>query len=158
MAQPSLAIADNRRFAVSLGVERDYPLEKSSLGLGDVLDCLARHWLGKEADEVAGMTGLESNADLTLRLETADTRTMAGARIDDDERPLVLVDFDAGRRRYTDQNVVHGTRQSAAVHDDFATELEDVRSELGNLFLTLDAALVEDVEKEHAALECIDRV
>ena len=41
-----------------------------------------------EADEVAGMAGLHRHADLTVGLEAADARPVAGTRIDDDEGRL----------------------------------------------------------------------
>ena len=86
-----LAIADHRRLAVGLGVKGDDALEKRRLGHHDVLDRLARDRLGQEADEVAGMACLEGHADFALRLEPADARSVTGARIDDDEGPLLVV-------------------------------------------------------------------
>ena len=64
----------------------------------DVLDRLAGHRLGQEADEVAGVAGAHGDADLAVGLEAADARPVAGARVDDDERPLALIDGDAGGR------------------------------------------------------------
>ena len=104
-----LAIADDGRLAFGVGMQRDHPLEEGRLGVDDVLDRLPRHGLGQEADEIAGMPGLEGDADLALRLEPADARSMAGARIDDDERPLARIDLDAGRRRDAHEHVVHRT-------------------------------------------------
>ena len=54
---------------------------------------LARHRLGQEADEIAGMPGLERDADLAVGLEAADARAVPGARVDHDEGP-------AGRDRF----------------------------------------------------------
>ena len=82
-----LAIADHAGLAVGLGMQRDDLFEKDRLGARDVLDRLAGHRLGQEADEVAGMAGLERDADLAVGLEAADAGAVAGARIDDDERP-----------------------------------------------------------------------
>ena len=48
-------------------MERDHALEEGGLRARDVLDRLPGHGLGQEADEVAGMTCLEGNADLALR-------------------------------------------------------------------------------------------
>ena len=85
----ALAVADHHRLAVGLGVQLDHPLEERGLGRHDVLDRLARHRLGQEADEVAGMPGAHGDADLAVGLEAADPRAVAGARVDDDERPLL---------------------------------------------------------------------
>jgi hypothetical protein len=45
-------------------------------------------------------------ATLAMRRGFADTWPLAGARVDDDYRPLALVDLDGGRGNYTDQRVV----------------------------------------------------
>ena len=49
-----LAVADDAGLAVGLGVAGDHRLEEDRLGAGDVLDGLAGHRVGQEADEVAG--------------------------------------------------------------------------------------------------------
>ena len=59
---------------------------------------LARHRVGQEADEIAGMAGLERDADLAVGLEAADPGPVPGARIDDDEGPARRIDLDALRR------------------------------------------------------------
>ncbi len=79
-------------------MQRDDLLEEDRLGARDVLDGLARHRIGQEADEIAGMAGLERDADLAVGLEAADAGTMPGARVDDDERPPRRIDLDARRR------------------------------------------------------------
>ena len=71
---------------------------KAASAVDDVLNGLTRDGLGQEADEVAGMAGLKGHADLALRLEAADAGAVAGAWIDDDERPLLVIDLDALRR------------------------------------------------------------
>ena len=55
-----LAIADHAGLAVGLGMQRDDLFEEDRFGAGDVLDGLARHRIGQEADEIAGMAGLEA--------------------------------------------------------------------------------------------------
>ena len=49
--------------------------------------------LGQETDEVAGMPGLEGDADFAVRLEAADARAVPGARIDDDKGPPPRIDL-----------------------------------------------------------------
>ena len=79
-------------------MQRDDFFEEYRLGAGDILDGLARHRLRQEADEIAGMPGLEGDADFAVGLEAADARTVSGARIDDDERSPRRIDLDAGGR------------------------------------------------------------
>ena len=47
-------------------MKRDHALEKRGLRARDVLDRLPGHGFGQEADEVAGVAGLEGHADLAL--------------------------------------------------------------------------------------------
>ena len=63
------------------------------------LNRLTRLRLRQKADEIAGMTGMKGDPDLALRLEPANTGAMPSAWINHDERPLMLVDLDAGRGR-----------------------------------------------------------
>ena len=74
-------------------MQRDDLFEKYRLGAGDVLDRLAGHGIGQEADEIARVTGLECDADFAVGLEPADAGAVPGARIDDDERPARRVDL-----------------------------------------------------------------
>ena len=41
------------------------------------------------------MAGLKCHADLALGLEPADPGSVTSTRIDDDERPLLVIDLDA---------------------------------------------------------------
>src|SRR5262249_28205982 len=89
-----LAIADHAGLSVRLGVERGDLLEENRLGPGDILDGLARHRVQQEADEIAGMPGLECNADFAVGLEPADPGAMPGAWVDDDEGPARGIECD----------------------------------------------------------------
>src|SRR5262249_62055907 len=98
-ARPTrLAIADYAGFASRLRMQRGGLFEKDRLGARDVLDCLPGNGIGQEADEIAGMAGLEGHADFAVRFESADSRPMSGARVDDDERPARRIEFDTRRR------------------------------------------------------------
>ena len=88
IAQPAWQLPITTGLPSASGCSCDHPLEERGLGLHDVLDRLPRHRLGQEADEVAGMAGAHGDADLAVGLEAADARPVAGARVDDDERPL----------------------------------------------------------------------
>ena len=139
-------------------MELDHALEEGGLGHHDVLDRLPGHRLGQEAHEVAGMTGAHGDADLAVGLEAADPRTVAGARVDDDERPLALIHGDAGGRDDPRQHVVHRPRQRPAVHDQLGLELQDVGRLHRHVLEILVAPLPQDVEKQHAALPGIQAV
>ena len=122
----SLAIADHARLAVGLRMQRGDLFEEHGFGAGDVFDGLTRHRVGQEADEIAGMSGLERNADLTVRLEAANARAMSGARIDDDERPALRIDLDALRRNDPGQDVIDRALEGAAVEDQLDAVVEHV--------------------------------
>ena len=147
-----LAVADHAGLAVGLGVQRDHLLEEYRLGARDVLDRLARHRVGQEADEIAGMPGLERDADFAVGLEAADAGTVPGARIDDDERPARRIDFDPPRRNDPHEAVVDRPIERAAVDDELDLVVEHVRSGLGQMFAILIAALAHHVPEQDAAL------
>ena len=93
-----LAIADDGRLAIGFGMERDHTFEERRLGVDNVFDRLPGDRLGEKADEIAGMAGLERDADFALRLEAADAGSVPRSRIDDDEWPLIFVDLRVLRR------------------------------------------------------------
>ena len=139
-------------------MQRDDLFEKDRLGARDVLDGLARHGVGQEADEIAGMAGLEGDADLAVGLEAADAGAVSGARIDDDERPPRRIDLDARRRNDAHEAVVDRPIERAAVDDELDLVVEHMRRGLGQVLAVLVAALAHDVPEQHAALRGIDHV
>ena len=157
-AQPAWQLPMTAGLPSAFGVERDHALEKRGLCCHDVLNGLTRHRLGQKADEVAGMARLEGDADLALRLEAANAGTVAGAWIDDDEGPLLLIDVHAFRRRDAGQHVVDRTRKLAPVHHELGAEFENVRGWLGGVLLVLLAPLLQDVEEKNPALPGIDPI
>ena len=68
-------------------MKRNHALEEGGLRVRDILNGLAGNGLGEKADEVAGMPGLQRDADFAIGFEPTDARTMAGPRVDDDKRP-----------------------------------------------------------------------
>ena len=58
------------------------------------------------------MAGPHRNADLAVGLEPADPRPMPGTRVDHDERPLLLIDDDAGGGVMRTSPVVFAGRDS----------------------------------------------
>ena len=137
-----LAISDHCGPALGLRMKRDHALEKRGLRVRDIFNRLPGHGIGQEPDEVAGVTGVESNAHLALRLESANAGTVTGARIDNDEWTLVCIDLDTIRRHDAYQHIVHGPWQLAAVHDELAAEFEHMRRSLcGMLAIALTTLL-----------------
>ena len=153
-----LAVADNGRLAFGFGMQGDHPLEKHRLGSCDVFNRLARHGFGQEADEVARVAGLERDADFTVGLEPANSRTMSGAWIEHDKRPLDRIDLDTRTGMHPYERVVHRARQLPSVHDEIARELQHVRRSLGSVLLVLFGPLPHDVQKQDGALAGIDPV
>ena len=94
-AQPAWQLPITQGLPSASRMQRNDLFEEDRLGARDVLDRLARHRVRQEADEIAGMAGLERDADLAVGLEAADAGAVAGARVDDNERPPRQVDFDA---------------------------------------------------------------
>jgi len=88
-----LAIANGER-ARRLGMELDHTLEEAHLSLDDIQELLARLRRRTEADEIDRMAGIEGVADLALRLETTDARSLPRPRIHYNDRPFSRVDFD----------------------------------------------------------------
>ena len=63
-------------------------------GARHVGERLARLGMWPEGDEIDRMAGAQRDADLAVRLEAADARAVAGARIDDHVGTLRRVDLD----------------------------------------------------------------
>jgi hypothetical protein len=139
-------------------VAADHLLYEQGLCVRDTLDGLARHRLGQEADEVAGMTGLHRDAYLAVCLETADSRTMTRARIDHDEGPSFKVNLDALRRYDAHERVVDWLVQLTPVHDQFGGVLQDVWRSLCNVLMILVAATAQDVQEQDVALSRVAHV
>ena len=77
-----LAVADQHRLALGVRMTLGDGLDEQRLGAADILDGLAGHGVGQEADEVAGMAGLQRHADLAVVLHAADAGAVAGARVE----------------------------------------------------------------------------
>src|SRR6185369_1918436 len=79
---PALAIADDEGLVVVARMKLAELAHERDLGRAYRLDRLPRQRVREEGDEVAGMTELECDADLTVHLEAADPGAVAGARVD----------------------------------------------------------------------------
>ena len=138
---------------------RGYHLfNEDRFGAGDVSDCLPWNRFGEKSNEITRMTGLECNADLTVGLEAANARTVAGARIDDDKRPQLRIDVDAVGRDDPHKSIIYGPVQLAAVHNQLDLVVEYVRRVFGHVLAILISALTQHIPKQYAALGGIDPV
>src|SRR5262252_9906953 len=100
-----LAVADQTRLALGVGVTLDYFFDKARLRLAHILDRLTGHRIGQEANEIAGMASGERNSDFTVVFHSANPGPMPGARVKHDERPLARVDRGAFGRDDPDEPV-----------------------------------------------------
>ena len=139
-------------------MQRDHLFEKDRFRARNVPDGLPRHGLRQEADEVAGMAGLEDDADLAVGLEPADARTVAGARIDHDKRPARRIDLDTGRRNNPRQAIIHRPFQRAAIDDQLNLVVENVRRRLFRMLAERIAALPHDIQEQQRALRRVRHV
>jgi hypothetical protein len=133
-------------------------LDEHRLGSRDILDGLAGHRFGQEADEVTGVTGLHCHADFAVSLEAADSRAVAGAGIDHHERASLEIDFHSARRSDAHQAIVHRPLQVSAVDDQIDRIVEHMRCGLGQVLAVLDAALAHDIEEQDAALSRVHQI
>ncbi len=92
-----LAVTDRKR-ARYIRMEFDHTLEELHLSLDDVEELLAGLGDRAEADKIHRVARLQGVADLALRLEAADTRSLAGAGIDHHDRPFAGVGRTPWRR------------------------------------------------------------
>src|SRR5215470_16231651 len=82
-----LAVCDHCRL-FRLRVTTGDLADELGLGVPDILDRLAFHRFGKEADEITGMAVFEGHTDFAVLLHAADAWAMTGPRIDNYEGPL----------------------------------------------------------------------
>ena len=147
-----LAIGDDDRLALGLGMATGDLFDESRLGAADVLDRLARHRLGREADEVAGWPA-RSATPISLsgfmppipgpwpaRGSTTTTGGFAGS----------IAAPSGGTMR--DEPIVDRPLQRPAVEDEFVREVQDIRDLLRRLRELDVSPLVERLEKQHAPL------
>ena len=129
-------------------MQLDHLFEELRFRTRDILDRLAGHRIGREADEVAGMSRLERDADFAIGLETANAWTVAGPRIDNDKRSLRRVHLHALGRDDLDQTIVHRPVEFTTVDDDFDLVIENMRNGLGGMLLIRIAALPHGVPEQ----------
>src|SRR5437868_10840061 len=112
----------------------------------------------QKPDEITGMACRQRDADLAVVFHAADPRTVPGARIEHDERPLAPVDRGTLRWDNAHQAVIHWTRQRAPVEYEFGVEAQYVGRLAGVVLDIIVSALAQDIEQQNRALTCIDPV
>ena len=130
-------------------------LDEHSLRAADVLDRLARHWRWRKSEEVTWVAGGERHPDLAVWLHAAYPRSMASARIDDDDRRLGRIDSGADRGNNARKAVVDRPLQSAAVPHKFYWKVEHMRDLLRGVLMVVVASFTQRVEEQYAALPCV---
>jgi len=113
-AQPAWQLPITQGLAVTARMQRDDLLQENRFRARNVFDGLTRHRLGQEADKIAGMPSLQRNSDFAVRLEAADARAMAGARVYHDKWPAQRIDLHTTRRADAHQRIVVGPLERAA--------------------------------------------
>lgn len=103
-------------------------------------------------------SGRKRYADLAVSLEAADPRTMAGARINDNEGTLRRVDIDVLGGNDSYQTIINWPLERAAVNDQLKIIIEHVRCSLSQVFAKLVSALAHRVPEQGAALRRIDTI
>ena len=156
--QPPWQLPMTQGLPSACGMHLDDAFQEHRLGVHDVFDGLARHRLGRETDEVAGMAGMHGHADFAVGLEAADARPVPGARIDHHERPLHRIDHHALRRLDAHEQIVDRLVESAGVQHQFGVEAQHMRHVLALLLVVLGAALAHHVPEQNGALRGIGHV
>jgi hypothetical protein len=104
------------------------------------------------------MPGLKRDADFAIGFEAADSRTVAGARIDHDERPPRRIDFGSGGRHDAHQRVIHRPIEFPTVDQKLSLIVEYMRCSLGEMLAILIATLAHNIPEQHTALCRIDEI
>src|SRR5262245_28304993 len=104
------------------------------------------------------MASFERNADFAVGLDADDSRAVARARIDDDERPARQIELDARRRNDLHESVVDRPIERPAIDEKLHLVIEHVWGALRQMLAILVAALAHDVPEQHTALRGIDQI
>ena len=103
--------------------------------------------LRQEADEIDRVAGAQRHADFAVGLHAADSGTVPGARVDDDDRRLRRIDRHVRRRDDAHEQVIDRPIQLPAVEHDFGLEAQHMRRLLRRLRDVNVAALVQRLEE-----------
>ena len=144
-----LAVAEHEGLAEGLGMQLSDLLDKDGVCARDVLDPLSLHRRSRKACEIDRVPGLERFADLARLLEAANPRSLAGARIYDEDGALAVVDLDALRRDDAEQRVVDRMGQLRRRASPARCRRSGPKYAVRQHLLALVAALAQDVQKQN---------
>ena len=153
-----LTIPNHTGFALRVGMQIDDLFKKNCLRARHILNGLARHWLRQEPDEVARVPSLERDANFAVGLEAANSRSMARARIDDNERTKRWIESNRSWRNNPDKGVVDRSLQRPPIDDQLYFEVKDMGRGFGKVLVKLISALAHHVQEKHAALRGINQI
>jgi hypothetical protein len=153
----ALAVADDDGL-LRVGMPLVDDADELGFGVGDVGQRLAGLRVREEDDEVDGVPRAQRDADFRIVLEAADAGAVAGARIDDDERPLARIDDDTLGRHDAHQRIVRRSLVGARIGDHLVVVVQHRRLAGRLVGEPLVAALAQRVEKEDRALHEVDLV
>src|SRR5262249_22870640 len=153
-----LTIPNDTGLAFRVRMQADHLFEKECLRARHVLNGLARHWFRQETYEVTRVPGLERDTDFAVVLEPTNARTVARARVDDNERSACRIELNRLWRHDSDKSIVDRTLQRPPIDDKLHFIVKDVGRGLGQIFAKLISALAHHVQEEHAALRGINQI
>src|SRR5262245_40723032 len=118
-------------------------LDENRLVTREVRDRLARNRLRQKSDEIAGMAGLECDANFAVGLEPANARTMPGTWVNDNERPQLRIYFDSRWRDNAHEQIIHRPLERAPINHQLGFVVEHIRYRLGYVLAVLVPALTQ---------------
>ena len=134
-----------------------HALEEAHLSLDDVKELLAGFRRRAKTDEIDRMARVDRIADFTPRLESADARPLAGARVHHHDRAFARIGHDARRRKDARKCIVDWPGQRPSVHQDLMAEAQDRRHRARCDLDLFVAAPAQQIEEKHATLERLTR-
>ena len=148
-----LAVAEHERLAEGFRVQFSDLLNEDGEGARNVLNPLSFHRQSRKPREVDRVPGSERFTDLARLLEPANSRSLSGTRIDDDDDGAVgVVDLDAFRRNDAQQRVIDRMAQFVATHHKLAVVDQDRSRRMRQHVLVLVAALAQYVQEQNRPL------
>ena len=127
IAQPAWQFPITQGLPLASGCSSDDLFDEDRLGASNIFDRLTRHGLRQKSNEVARMAGFKCNADFAVGLESANSRTVTGARIDDDKGPQLRIDVDAVGRDNPHKSVIYRPLKLTAIDNQFHLVIEHMR-------------------------------
>jgi hypothetical protein len=128
------------------------------LGATHILDRLTSNGFRQETHEIARMTGGERHANFAVRLHPADARSVARARIKDDEGAHMGMALPPIWRKHAEQRIVHRALALQPIHHEFKRVVQHVGCAPCVVLEIGVAALPQNVPKQNRTLPRIQAV